>query len=98
MSDQHVEEADKLGGGRFDGGGGVGAGKQLEAAAVPGHETFQQGTIHAVEIASSVGNIEQRLEVQVQRGVAERREVDEGGVAVGRLQSQSEVDGDGSGS
>jgi hypothetical protein len=47
-----------------------------------GHETFQQGTIHAVKIAGGVGNIEQRLEVEMQRRMSKRREVDEGRVAV----------------
>ncbi len=61
MRDQHVEEADKLGGGRFDSGGGVGSGEELQAAAVAGHETFEQGTIHAVKVAGGVGDVEYRF-------------------------------------
>jgi hypothetical protein len=71
---------------------------KLQTAAVPGHETFQQGTIHAVKIAGGVGNIEQRFEVEMQRGVSERREVDQGRVAVRGLQGQRKVDGYGGGS
>jgi len=88
----------KLGGGGFDGGGGVGSGEELQAAAVAGHETFEQGTIHAVKIARGVGDIEQRLQVEMKGGVSERREVDESSLAKGGLQGESEVDGDGGGS
>ncbi len=98
MRDQHVEEANKFGGRRFDGGGGVGSSEELQAAAVARHETFQQGTIHAVKVARGVGDIEQRFQVEVEGGVAEGREIDQGGAAVGRLQRQSEIDGNGGGS
>jgi len=65
---------------------------------VAGHETFEQGTIHAVKIARGVGDIEQRLQVEMKGGVSERREVDESSLAKGGLQGESEVDGDGGGS
>jgi len=98
VAHQHVEEPDKFSGGGFDGGGGVGTGKQLQAAAMPGHEALKQGTIHAVEIASGVGDGEQRFKVQMKRGVSEGGEIDEGGVAVSGLQCEGKVDGYGCGS
>ena len=51
-----------------------------------------------MKIARSVGNVEQRFDIEMQRGMSERRQVDQGRVAVRGLQSQREVDGYGGGS
>ena len=53
--------------------------------------------VHAVQIAGGVGHGEDGLEIQVQRGVAERSKVDQRRLSMGRLQSQREIDGHGGG-
>ena len=96
MRHQHVEEANKLGGGRIDGSGHVGSRQQLQPAAVARHEAFEQGSVHAVKIAGGVGHVEYRLQIHVQRGVAERSKVHQRSLPVGGLQRQREIDGHGS--
>src|ERR1700722_9052014 len=51
-----------------------------------------------MEIAGGAGDIEKRLQIEMQGAVSERCKVDEGGLAIGRLQGQGEVDGHGGGS
>src|ERR1700722_7861122 len=51
-----------------------------------------------MEIAGGAGDIEKRLQIEMQSAVTERCKVDEGGLAIGRLQGQGQVDGHGGGS
>src|SRR5579863_2312670 len=51
-----------------------------------------------MQVARGVGHGEQGLEIEVQGRVAERREIDEGRVSMGRLQSKREVHRDCGGS
>ena len=87
----------ELGGRGFDRNRNIGTGQQLQAAAVPGHETLQQGTVETMQVAERVGHAEQRLQVHVQRGVSQRSQVHQRRVAVGSVQSQSEIHRDRSG-
>ena len=50
-----------------------------------------------MEVPDCVGHREGRLQIQVKDGMAQRGQIDQGNIAVSRLQSQGEVDGDGGG-
>ena len=56
-----------------------------------GHEAFEQGTIEAMQIADRIRDIEQRLEVHMQRRVSKRCNIDQGRIAVGGLQGQAQI-------
>ena len=46
-----------------------------------------------MQIAGGIGQGEQRFEIQMQRAVAQRRKVDQSGVAMGRLQREGKIHG-----
>ena len=58
---------------------------------MPGHETFQQRAIQPVQVADGVSYREQRLQVHVQRGVAESGNIHQRNVSVSRLQSKRQI-------
>ena len=47
-----------------------------------------------MKIAGRICNFEHRLEVHVQRGMAQWGHIDERGLSVGSVQGQREIDGD----
>ena len=93
VADQQVKQLGELRGRRLRLHRRGGAGQQLQASAVAGHETFQQGTVQAMQVADGISHGEQRFQVQVQRAVSEWGNVNQGGAAVGSLQGQSKIDG-----
>src|SRR5580700_2233792 len=97
QANHRIEQAGKVGGGRFDGGGRGRAGKHLQSTLVPGHEAIEQRRVEAMEIGDGVGDSERRLEVEMQRAVAEGRQVYQRGAVVNRLQGKREIDGYGGG-
>jgi hypothetical protein len=86
VRDQHVEKTNKLGGRRIDRRRDIASREKLQPPVVARHETFEQGSIHAMKVAGCVRHGEHRLQVHVKGGVAEGRKIDEGGLAVCRLQ------------
>ena len=85
---QHVEQAHELCGCGFLSRGDVSAGQQLQTTTMTGHEAFQQGGVHPVEVAGGVGDGKQRLQVQMQRRVAEGSQIHQSSISVGRVQGQ----------
>ncbi len=50
---------------------------------VAGHEAFQQRVVEPMQIADGIGHAKQRFQVHVQRGVAERGNIDQRRIADG---------------
>jgi len=82
---QHVEELGKLRARRFRQFGSAGPSQQLQAAFVPGHKAFQQRTVQPVQVPDRVTDGKKRLQIHVQRGVAQRCDIHQRYVAMRRL-------------
>src|SRR5712672_2302568 len=63
---------------------------------MPHHEAFEQGSVHAMQIARSIGHRENRLQVEMERRMSERSQVNQRRLSMRRLQSQCKVYGHGS--
>src|SRR5216684_6336631 len=96
MRHQHVKQPDEFRGGRIHCARHVGSRQQLQAAVMPHHEAFEQGGVHAMQIARGIGHRENRLQVEMERRMSERSQVNQRRLSMRRLQSQGQVYGHGS--
>src|SRR4030081_382105 len=97
MGHQHVEQANEFRSGRIYRGRHVCSRQQLQTAVMPHHEAFEQGSVHAMQVARGIGYSENRLQVEVQRCMSERSDVYQCRLSMRRLQSQRKVYGYGGG-
>src|SRR5450631_2059506 len=91
MADQHIEQPGELRGSRLDRHWNRCARKQLQAAAVTGRQAFKQGAIKAMKVIDCISHRKSRLQVQMQRRVAERCNIHQSHVAMRTMQSKGEI-------
>ena len=72
VADQQIKQARKLSGCRYRGIGLLRASQQMKAVLGRGHQTFEQGSVHAVQVLQGIHDAECGAGIQMQRGVTDR--------------------------